>query len=262
MRLSENLTAIAKLRGQVPALTMVLAASAAFLFAPSTAHAVMKGQSAGGISRHVVKLVGHNLLCTATVIGRDKLLTANHCVEGTGPFYVIAAGRQIAVAGHSAAGQVTQLTLASPLPASIVPIETGAAGADGTYTIAGYGTAHESERMHSAGLKEARLIADGKYGGLVDPKRRGPISASACMGDSGGPVAKFDGKRYVLVGIVERVSNYAGVGACGFLTHFSAVSGNSTYASSAPAGTTRQASEPRPHRVAAKKQPRYLAAAR
>jgi len=252
MRLSENLTAIAMVRGQVSALTMVLAASAAFIFAPGEAHAVMKGQSAGGISRHVVKLVGHNLLCTATVIGRDKLLTANHCVEGTGPFYVIAAGRQIAVAGHSAAGQVTQLTLASPLPASIVPIETGAAGADGTYTIAGYGTAHESERMHSAGLKEARLIADGKYGGLVDPKRRGPISASACMGDSGGPVAKFDGKRYVLVGIVERVSNYAGIGACGFLTHYSSVGGSSTYAA-APEGTTRQVSEPRqPRRVAGK----------
>ena len=51
------------------------------------------------------------------------------------------------------------------------------------------------------------------------------------------------------------------VGACGFLTHFSAVSGNSTYAS-APAGTTRQASEPRAMRVASKKQRRHLAAAR
>jgi len=140
-----------------------------------------------------------------------------------------------------------------------VPIEPGSTGTDGTFTIAGYGTAQESARMHSAGLKEARLVADAKYGGLVDPKRRGPISASACMGDSGGPVAKFDGKRYVLVGIVERVSNYAGVGACGFLTHFSAVSGNSTYAS-APAGTTRQASEPRAMRVASKKQRRHLAA--
>jgi trypsin len=261
MRVSENLTAIALRRGQVSAISMFLAASAAFIFAPSAAHAVMKGHSAGGISRHVVKLVGHNLLCTATVIGRDKLLTANHCVEGTGPFHVIAAGRQIAVVSHSAAGQVTQLTLASPLPASIVPIETGSSGTDGTFTIAGYGTAQESARMHSAGLKEARLVADAKYGGLVDPRRRGPISASACMGDSGGPVAKFDGRRYVLVGIVERVSNYAGVGACGFLTHFSAVSGNSTYAS-APAGTTRQASEPRAMRVASKKQRRFLAAAR
>jgi len=40
MRLSENLTAIAMVRGQVSALTMVLAASAAFIFAPSEAHAV------------------------------------------------------------------------------------------------------------------------------------------------------------------------------------------------------------------------------
>src|SRR3954468_20737133 len=244
MRLSENLTATATRHGQVSALTIFLAASAAFVFSPSEARAVMKGQSARGMSRHVVKLVGHNLLCTATAIGRDKLLIANHCVEGTGPFRVIAAGRQIAVASHRAAGPVTQLTLASPLPPSIVPIETGTA-ADGTFTIAGYGTAHERNRMHSAGLKEARLIADPRYGGLVDPKRRGPISASACMGDSGGPVAKFDGKRYVLVGIVERVSNYAGIGACGFLTHFSAVAGGNAVAS-APAGTTREAaSDPR-----------------
>src|SRR3569623_2037069 len=149
-----RLTATTKLFGQNSAFALLAVASAAFLFAPGTAHAVMKGQSAGGISRHVVKLVGHNLLCTATVIGRDKLLTANHCVEGPGPFHVVAGGRQIAVVSHSAAGQVTQLTLASPLPASIVPIETGNAASDGTYTIAGYGTAHESSRMHSAGLKE------------------------------------------------------------------------------------------------------------
>jgi len=105
--------------------------------------------------------------------------------------------------------------------------------------------------MHSAGLREARLVSDPRHNALVDPRRRGPISASACMGDSGGPVARFDGKRYVLVGIVERVSNYAGIGACGFLTHYSSVSGSSTYAA-APEGTTRQVSEPRQHRIAGK----------
>src|SRR5256884_4859413 len=36
-----------------------------------------------------------------------------------------------------------------------------------------------------------------------------PYTTLFRSGDSGGPVAKFDGKRYVLVGIVERVSNYA-----------------------------------------------------
>ena len=244
-------TAIAKVRRPVTAL--LVAASAAFIFGASDAQAVMRGSSAGSISRHVVKLVGHNLLCTAVVIGRQQLLTANHCVEGAGPFHVVAGGQRIAVASHGAAGQTTQLTLASPLPAQFVPIATGSAGGGGTYTIAGYGTAQESQRMRSAGLREARLVTDSRYNALVDPRRRGAISASACMGDSGGPVAKFDGKRYVLVGIVERVSNYAGIGACGFLTHFSAVSGSSNYAS-APAGS-QQASEPRRQvRVSGKKQ--------
>jgi secreted trypsin-like serine protease len=238
-------------RRQVFTFASILAASAAFLFSINDAHAVMRGSSAGGISRHVIKLVGHNLLCTATVIGRQQLLTANHCVEGSGPFFVVAGARKIAVTSHSAAGQTTQLTLASPLPAQYVPIATGSAGGEGAYTIAGYGTAQESARMHSAGLREARLVTDNRYNALVDPRRRGAISASACMGDSGGPVAKFDGKRFVLVGIVERVSNYAGIGACGFLTHFSSVSGVSNIAS-APEGTTRQVSEPRQRRVAGK----------
>lgn len=260
MRQSHRLAGTAK-HIRIPALALVLAASAAFVFA-SDAQAVMRGHGAGAISRHVVKLVGHNLLCSATVIGRQQLLTANHCVEVGGPFFVIAGGSRIAVTSHSAQGQTTLLTLASPLPARYVPIATGEAGGDGTFTIAGYGTAHEAERMHSAGLREARLVTDSRYGALVDPNRHGAISASACMGDSGGPVAKFDGKRYVLVGIVERVSNYAGVGACGFLTHFSAVSGSSAYAS-APAGQTRQASEPRARRVAGKAQKRrHWAAAR
>jgi len=253
-------TAIAKVRRPVTAL--LVAASAAFIFGASDAQAVMRGNSAGSISRHVVKLVGHNLLCTAVVIGRQQLLTANHCVEGAGPFHVVAGGQRIAVASHGAAGQTTQLTLASPLPAQFVPIATGSAGGGGTYTIAGYGTAQESQRMRSAGLREARLVTDSRYNALVDPRRRGAISASACMGDSGGPVAKFDGKRYVLVGIVERVSNYAGVGACGFLTHYSSVSGVGSVAST-PEGNTRQASEPRTRRAAGKaKQRRHWAAAR
>jgi hypothetical protein len=257
MRLSIRLAGTATLVKR-PACAL-LAASAAFIFAASDAQAVMRGQSAGAISRHVVKLVGHNLLCSATVIGRQQLLTANHCVESSGPFFVVAGSRKIAVTGHSASGQTTLITIASPLPANYVPISTGEGGGDGSYTIAGYGTAQEAARMSSAGLREARLVTDTRYGALVDPKRRGAISASACMGDSGGPVAKFDGKRFVLVGIVERVSNYAGVGACGFLTHFSSVSGVPTYAA-APEGTTRQASEPRePRRYSGKKQRRWAA---
>jgi len=247
-------------RRQVSAFASVLAAAAVIVFGAGDAHAVMRGSAPGGISRHVVKLVGHNLLCTAVVIGRQQLLTANHCVEGSGPFFVMAGGARIPVAGHSPAGQVTQLTLASPLPARFIPIATGGAGSEGSYTIAGYGTAQESARMSSAGLREARLVNDARYNALVDPRRHGPISASACMGDSGGPVAKYDGKRYVLVGIVERVSNYAGIGACGFLTHYSSVGGVSV--ASTPESTSRQVSEPRPQRYAGKGKRRHWAAVR
>lgn len=206
-------------------IALLVAASAAFVLVSSDAQAVMRGRQAGGISRHVVKLIGPNLLCTATVVGRQQALTANHCLEGPGPFHVVAGGRQIPVTGRSASGQATLITLASPLPATIEPIATGDAQGDGTFTIAGFGTAVESNRMHSAGLREAHLVNDPRFNALVDPNRKGAISASACMGDSGGPVARFDGKRYVLVGIVERVSNYSGIGACGFLTHYSSFGG-------------------------------------
>ncbi len=56
--------------GRRSVFALVAAASAAFIFASSDAHAVMRGNNAGEIGRHVVKLVGHNLLCTAVVIGR------------------------------------------------------------------------------------------------------------------------------------------------------------------------------------------------
>src|SRR3982751_5571760 len=115
---------------QVPKVALVLAACAAFVLSSSSANAVMRGGHAGGISRHVVKLVGHNLLCTATVIGRQQLLTANHCVEGPGPFFVMAGGKRIAVTSHVPSGQTTLLTLASPLPSHFVPIATGDGGSD------------------------------------------------------------------------------------------------------------------------------------
>src|ERR1043165_3854361 len=164
MRRSHRLAGFAK-QVPVPALA-VLAAWAAFLFGSSDAHAVMRGQGAGAISRHVVKLVGHNLLCSATVIGRQQLLTANHCVESGGPFFVIAGGSRISVTSHSPSGQTTLLTLAGQIPASYIPIAAGDVAGDGSYTIAGYGTAHEAERMRSAGLREARLVTDSRYGAL------------------------------------------------------------------------------------------------
>jgi hypothetical protein len=202
------------------------AASAVFvltLLQTGAAEAIVAGRGAGAIGRHVVRLVSRSNECSGTAIGRQEVLTSAHCIASSNPYYVIARGRRIAVADYSDNGGTATLRLAQPLPPSVVPISVGTRTGD--FIIAGYGVSHESARAQSAGLREARLSQDGS-GALVDPRRRGDISASACMGDSGGPVARFDGRRYVLVGIIERASHPSPTRACGNLTHFTAVGGS------------------------------------
>jgi hypothetical protein len=194
----------------------IVAALAAIPLLTTDAEAIVRGQGAGGIGRHVVRLVGQGgLACSATVIGRQEVLTSSHCIDGSDPYFVIAGGRRIRVASHGGGyGGAARLTLASALPGGYEPIAMGGGGA-GSLTIAGYGTAVESSRPSTGTLRAANLVGTGS-GALVDPRGRG---ASACMGDSGGPVARFDGRRYVLVAIVERASNPHPTRACGHLTH-------------------------------------------
>jgi hypothetical protein len=205
------------------------------------AFAIIRGQSAGTISRHVVRLNGPGYFCSATVIGRQEVLTAGHCVNEVGSLSIIAGGQRIAVTGHSGFGGATQLTLARPLPASFTPIAFGSGS--GPMVIAGYGISYESARAQSAGLREARLVSQSgySYGPLVDPNRRGDLGASACMGDSGGPVAQLDGGRYVLVGIVDRASHPSPSRACGYLTHFVSVGGSWFGASATETAPPRRA---------------------
>ena len=226
----------------------VAAVPAVLLMTASDADAIMRGHGAAGIGRHVVRLVGRGgLACSATVIGPQEVLTSNHCIDGSDPYFVIAGGRRIKVASHSGYGTVARLTLASPLPGGYVPIATaGGFGDGGAIVIAGYGTGVESANARGWALRAATLVADGNSGALVDPARRG---ASACMGDSGGPVARFDGRQYVLVGIIERASNPSPTRACGDRTHYVSVGGLSSWSGTTAARTDAPA-RPRRHATA------------
>jgi hypothetical protein len=193
-----------------------------FLLTAPPAHAVVKG-SASAHGRFAVRLLGGGYYCSGVVIARNVVVTAGHCARGMS---VIAAGRSFRVAGVSrsavledgrrvtVSGDAAILRLAAPLPAEfdVAPIGDGSGE---TYTIAGYGTTDERWRDPFGALHEATLVANGP-GELIDPNRTGPIGASACFGDSGGPVLRGG----MLVGIVTRATYPSSRLACGHLTRW------------------------------------------
>jgi hypothetical protein len=209
--------------------TLTIIAAAVMLAAAPPAGAVVKGSRSHSLTTYTVRLVGDGY-CSGVVIARRAVVTARHCAYGMS---VLAAGHYFRVAHVSrdgvlddgqhvhVSGDASILHLAKPLPETVAAVPVGDGDGD-TFTIAGYGTTNERWRGTGA-LHEATLVAASAYA-LVDPGRTGSTGASACYGDSGGPVLRGG----VLVGVITRAAHPSPRRACGDLTRWApiSVSGN------------------------------------
>ncbi len=194
---------------------------------PTFSQAIVLGSSSG-LGAYVVRVVGNGgkLNCSGVVLDRMHVATAAHC----GPRGVMIDGVNIFAArvtqsakledGRivSLRGDAVILGFRETLPLSASPITIGEQGQDGTFTIAGFGATAEAQRGTLGSLHEASVVHH-KPWLLVDPRRDGELSASACYGDSGGAVLRNG----ALIGVITRASHPSPSKVCGHLTHYTPI---------------------------------------
>lgn len=189
-----------------------------------------------GISRQVVMIVStRGASCTGTVIARDLLLTAAHCVQPKSDYAIVIPGptprimpvtkivlhprydpRQFETRRPSP--DMAIIMIAESLPPSYRAAKLATATTfpkhGAVFVLAGFGFAKNGD-MHSAGtLRSVTLPNIGSTGDSMIRVSAGNGSiAGACIGDSGGP-AYLDGD---VAGVIGWTSIPPGKN-CGFTT--------------------------------------------
>jgi Trypsin len=228
---------------------MIRALVAAGLVTLSTSAVAMVGgapPASDDVASHVVLIVGsRGNVCTGTVIARDLVLTAAHCVLPGADYKLLeydAARRPLlkdinrivshpqfdvnAVLAHRVTADVALVKLAEALPAGMAPATLGervVTAAGETFIVAGFGVTVRGDGRTGGTLRMASLVSTGRPGSLqlrlTDPATRNARAGlGACTGDSGAPVFDQNGGRLAVLGVVSWSTGPANSGGCGGLT--------------------------------------------
>lgn len=225
---------------------MTALACAAALCAPAAA-IVGGARPMDANGRPIVMMVGARgnraVICTATALARDLLLSAAHCAApGTELRVVLSSGAPTLPIGEVARhprfdareydrGRVTadvaliKLPIALPdliAPVALVPPGESVAPGD-RLLIAGFGVGTAGGQTIDGLARTARLAVTGRPGNLqirlVDPTTRGERAGlGACTGDSGGPAFRESDGGLRVIGVISWSTGPAESEGCGGMT--------------------------------------------
>lgn len=232
-------------RGMIQQGIRVLAAAAALTVAhPAFAIVGGGGAPSPAVANAIVTIVGsHGTSCTGTLIARDIVLTAAHCVAPDTTYKMVDYKSQPprlldvrravthpqfnmqSLLAHRATADVALLQLASPLPAqpatlggALMPVTVGQ-----RLTVVGMGVAVRGDGRSGGVARAASLAVTGRPGTLqirlVDPATNNARAGlGACTGDSGAPAFLDSNRGSIIIGVVSWSTGPNNASGCGGLT--------------------------------------------
>jgi secreted trypsin-like serine protease len=216
-----------------------------FLCTPAAALVGGAPPASEALTRQLVMILGSRGFCTGTMIARDLVLTAAHCVPAGADYKLLDRGgaqkpalkdiatiarhpqfSQDAYLRHRATADVALVKLAAPL-AGIAPAAIDASGfraaVGDRLLVAGYGLAARGDGATGGTARMASLVVTGQPGTLqirlYDPQTKNERAGlGACTGDSGAPAFHDNGARLVVIGLVSWTTAARNEDGCGGLT--------------------------------------------